>query len=192
MRGKVRPPLQVAEPLCRCKELRGVHRECRVGRARLSGHRACVVRRAGSVQRRPAARRTLPAAVVFQPHRAAGQPAVQRQPRASGQGNVCGHRHDAMLFGSYRHGAPAAPVHVPRIHIRAGHHHVRIHPELQTVPRVRFQERRVVVTAGQRAAVVRRFSEVVRAHPNVHVGVLLHRNGRPPKTAFLRHPFEPQ
>lgn len=72
MRREIRPPLQVAEPLHRGPQLRGVHRERRVGRARLSGHRAGVVRRAGAVQRGLGARGALPEAHVLQPDRGAG------------------------------------------------------------------------------------------------------------------------
>lgn len=141
MRGEVRPPLQVAEPLHRGEKLRGVRRERRVGRARVSSHRARVVGRAVTVQRGSAVRRALPAADIRQPH-GAGEPAVQRQPSASGQVRVRAGRFDPVLAGSDCAGAAAAPVRVPRVHIRVGHHHVRVHQKLQTVPGVRFQKQR--------------------------------------------------
>lgn len=142
MRGEVRPPLQVAEPLHRCAQLRGVHRERRVGRARVPGHRAGVVRRAGAQQRGPGERATLPAAGVRQPD-GAREPAVQRQPSARGPDRVRRGRLGPVRLSARRPRAAAAPVRVPRVHIRAGHHHVRVHQELPAVPGIRFQEWRV-------------------------------------------------
>lgn len=199
MRGEVRPPLQVAEPLYRRAELRGIHRERRVGRARVPGHRAGVVRRAGAVQRRPVARRTLPAADIRQPD-GADEPAVQRQPPAGRPERVRRGRLGAVRARANRPRAAPAPVRVPRVHIRAGHHHVRVHQELPAVPRVRLQERRVVVVVHavpvQQPVGGLQEQAVVRADQAVRVRVLLrNRDGcgwRPAKTAVVRHPLEPR
>lgn len=138
----------MAESLYRCQELRGIRRERRVGCARLSGHRDRVVRRAGAVQHRSTARRALSPADVFQSD-GPGESAVQCQPSIGGQEHFRGYRYDAMRPGAHRHGPAAASVRIPRVHIRARHHHVRVHPQLPSIPGVRFPERCVVVVVVQ-------------------------------------------
>lgn len=205
MRGEIRPPLQVAESLYRGQELRGVHRERRVGRARVPGDRTGVVRRAGHLQLGSGARGPLPAAGVRQQSDHPGEPAVQRQSTVGGPERVRRCRIGPVRLGPGRHGTAAAPVRVPRIYIRAGHHHVRVHPELQAVSRVRFQERRrgraiavVVVAIRQRRRYVfvqeRRGPEVRRGPGDVQFGVLLRTGDRGPaqQAAVVRHPLEPE
>lgn len=176
----------------RCAELRSVHRERRVCGARVPGHRAGVVRRAGAVQRGPVARRALPAADVRQPD-GADQPTVQRQPSARRPERVRRGRLGAVRARARRARAAAAPVRVPRVHIRAGHHHVRVHQELPAVPGVRFPERRVVVAVQQPVYGLQ--ERIVRADQSVRVRVLLwcrDGDGWPAKTDVLRHPLEPE
>lgn len=205
MRGEIRPPLQVAESLYRSQELRGVHRERRVGRARVPGDRVGVVRRAGHLQLGSGARGPLPSAGVRQQSDHPGEPAVQRQPTVGGPERVRHRRVGPVRLGPGRHGTAAAPMRVPRVHIRAGHHHVRVHPELQAVSRVRFQERRrgravavVVVAIRQRRRDVfvqeRRGPEVRRGPSHVQLGVLLRRGDlrSAQQAAFVRHPLEPE
>lgn len=184
----------MAEPLHRRPELRGVHRERRVGRARVSGHRAGVVGRAAAVQRGPGRRRALSRAHIrHQRDRAAGAPAVQRHPSAGGAEHVRHDRLHPVRLGPDCHGAAAAPVRVPRVHIRSGHHHVRVHQKLQTVSGVRLAERRVgAVHRGRRSPVRATMRQpVVRDGQTVRVGVLLRCVVGPSRSAVLRHPLGP-
>lgn len=79
------------------------------------------------MQRGSCARRTLLETHVLQSDLGASQPVVQHRPSSGGQDRICSRRFGTMRTGLDRVGATVAPMRVPRVHFRAGHHHVRVH-----------------------------------------------------------------